>query len=114
MKWAREGDTNSRFYQRVALGKRKKSFIKNLEVASGEVVCKEELIVKEIFNFYSNLYSDGGVDRPGIEGINWVPVDLASASWLERLFDEDEVRQAVFEYDRDKAPGPDGFSMAVF
>ncbi|XP_028056784.1 uncharacterized protein LOC114260796 [Camellia sinensis] len=108
VKEAREGLSQTlRFYRRVALGKRKKSFIKNLEVASGEVVCKEELIVKEIFNSYSNLYSDGGVDRPGIKGINWVPVDLASASWLERLFDEDEVRQAVFEYERDKAPGPD-------
>ncbi|XP_028121753.1 uncharacterized protein LOC114318966 [Camellia sinensis] len=114
LKWARVGDTNSRFYHRVASRKRKKSFIKNLVVDQNEVVCKEELIVKEIFNFYSNLYFDGGVDRPGIIGINWAPVEVMTADWLERPFEEDEIRQAVFECERDKAPGPDGFSMAVF
>ncbi|XP_028112207.1 uncharacterized protein LOC114310430 [Camellia sinensis] len=114
LKWAKEGDTNFRFFHRVALGKRMKNFIKNLEVGQGVVVSKDEFIVMEIFNFYSNLYSDGGVDYPRIEGINWASVESTIANWLERPFDKCKVRHAVFECEKDKAPGPDDFSMAVF
>ena len=71
-------------------------------------------MLKEIFNFYSNLYSDGGLDRPGIEGINWALVDTSKARWLKRPFNECEVQQAMFECKRDKALGSNGFSMAMF
>lgn len=40
------------------------------------MVNKEDLIVDEVFKFYSNLYFDGGVERPGLEGIKLNPVEL--------------------------------------
>ena len=33
---------------------------------------------------------------------------------MERDFEEEEVRKVVLAVDGDKAPGPDGFSMAFF
>ena len=33
---------------------------------------------------------------------------------LKDLFTEEEVKIAIFECDGNKAPGPDGFLMAVF
>jgi hypothetical protein len=36
------------------------------------------------------------------------------ASSLENPFEEREVREAIIGMDRDKAPGPDGFSMTFF
>lgn len=41
-------------------------------------------------------------------------MDAFSASWLERPFEELEVHRVVCGIKRDKAPGPDGFSMAFF
>jgi hypothetical protein len=38
----------------------------------------------------------------------------AEAEWLEREFTEEEVRKVVKSMVGDKAPGPDGFSMAFF
>jgi hypothetical protein len=38
----------------------------------------------------------------------------AKASWLERLFEEEEVRGVVKAMNGDKALGPDGFSMVFF
>lgn len=35
LKWAKEGDINSKFFHRVALGKRRKNFIKSLEIGQG-------------------------------------------------------------------------------
>lgn len=36
------------------------------------------------------------------------------AQWLERKFEEEEVRQAVFDLARDKAPSLDRFPLALF
>ena len=36
------------------------------------------------------------------------------SDWLERPFDEEEVKEAVFDCDGSKTPGPDGFSITVF
>ncbi|RVW35131.1 hypothetical protein CK203_085890 [Vitis vinifera] len=37
-----------------------------------------------------------------------------SASRLDSPFSEEEIFNAIFQLDRDKAPGPDGFTIAVF
>jgi hypothetical protein len=38
----------------------------------------------------------------------------SEARWLERAFEEEEVRKVVLAMNGDKAPGPDGFSMVFF
>ncbi|GMQ04499.1 hypothetical protein CsSME_00049896 [Camellia sinensis var. sinensis] len=99
VRWLKEGDVSSKFFHRVADGKRKKKFIKRLEVRPGVVVDSEEQIVQGILDFYSKLFSKD---------------EIECAIWLERPFEEMEIKDAVFECERDKAPGPDGFSLAVF
>ena len=46
--------------------------------------------------------------------MEWKGISNYLSAWLERPFTEDEVKDAVFACDGSKAPGPDGFSMAVF
>ena len=36
------------------------------------------------------------------------------ATWLDRPFDEDEVFGVVHDFNGDKVPGPNGFTMAFF
>ncbi|XP_028097918.1 uncharacterized protein LOC114297658 [Camellia sinensis] len=108
VRWLKEGDVSSKFFHRIADGKRKKKFIKRLEVRRGIVVDSEEQIVQGIFEFYSNLFSKDGLVRPGIEVLEWKPIDQESATWLERPFEELEIRDVVFECERDKALGSDG------
>ncbi|KAL5575095.1 hypothetical protein UlMin_016794 [Ulmus minor] len=36
------------------------------------------------------------------------------AEWLERPFEEEEIKKAVFGCDREKSPGPDGFTGGFF
>ncbi|GMP26625.1 hypothetical protein CsSME_00002996 [Camellia sinensis var. sinensis] len=85
-----------------------------LKVRPRVVVDSEEQIVQGIFDFYSKLFSKDEIVRPRINGLEWRPIDQESATWLERPFEEIDIRDAIFEWERDKAPGPDGFSMAVF
>ncbi|RVW98663.1 hypothetical protein CK203_032244 [Vitis vinifera] len=86
VKWIKEGDCNSKFFHRVATGRRSRKFIKSLISERGETLNNIEVISEEIVNFFGNLYS-----KP-----------------------EEEVRMAVFQLNKEKAPGPDGFTIAVY
>ena len=60
------------------------------------------------------LYSKKERSQVGFEGIEWAPITTESSVWLERPFEEVEIRAAIEECDGDKAPGPDGYTMEVF
>ncbi|MCI94588.1 RNA-directed DNA polymerase (Reverse transcriptase), partial [Trifolium medium] len=48
------------------------------------------------------------MDRPRIMNLQFSSISEADAYHLERPFDEEEVKQAVWECDSLKSPGPDG------
>ena len=58
------------------------------------------------------------LESPGeswrVEGLNWSPISEENASRLDSPFTEEEIYKAIFQLDRDKAPGPDGFTIVVF
>jgi hypothetical protein len=49
-----------------------------------------------------------------VDGIFFDSISESDASWLERSFEEEEVRKVVSTMNGDKALGPNGFSMAFF
>jgi hypothetical protein len=49
-----------------------------------------------------------------VDGISFSSVEADECLWLERVFEEQDVREVVREMNGDKAPGPDGFFMAFF
>ncbi|RVX05721.1 Transposon TX1 uncharacterized 149 kDa protein [Vitis vinifera] len=114
VKWIKEGDCNSKFFHRVATCRRSRKFIKSLISERGETLNNIEDISEEIVNFFGNLYSKPVGESWRVEGIDWVPISGESGVWLDRPFTEEEVRMAVFQLNKEKAPGPDGFTIAVY
>ncbi|RVW16749.1 hypothetical protein CK203_076445 [Vitis vinifera] len=114
VKWIKEEDCNSKFFHRVATGRRSRKFIKSLISERGETLNSIEVISEEIVNFFGNLYSKPVGESWRVEGIDWVPIFGESGVWLDRPFTEEEVRMAVFQLNKEKAPGPDGFTIAVY
>ncbi|RVW29636.1 hypothetical protein CK203_100953 [Vitis vinifera] len=55
VKWIKEGDYNSKFFHRVATGRRSRKFIKSLIFERGETLSNIEVIYEEIVNFFGNL-----------------------------------------------------------
>jgi hypothetical protein len=49
-----------------------------------------------------------------VDGLSFDSIMESEARWLERAFEEEEVRKVVLAMNGDKAPGPDGFSMVFF
>ena len=50
-----------------------------------------------------------------MEGLDWCPIEGSTVRWMERerCFEMEEVKNAIFECSKEKAPGSDGFTMAL-
>ena len=80
----------------------------------GKRLEKKEEIIFHILDYFQSQFSDDGWERPHLGNIAFEVIGEEEPKWLERNFEEEEVRQVVFGLARDKAPGPDGFPMAFF
>ena len=49
-----------------------------------------------------------------MEGLEFDQIEGLERGWLDWRFEQEEVFRAVKELEGDKAPGPDGFSLAFF
>ncbi|WJZ97308.1 hypothetical protein VitviT2T_015918 [Vitis vinifera] len=114
VKWVKEGDCNSKFFHKVANGRRNRKYIKSLENETGLVLNNAVSITEEILLYFEKLYANPIGESWSIEGLDWSPISEESAISLVAPFTEEEISKAIFQMDRDKAPGPDGFTIAVF
>ncbi|RVW16207.1 Transposon TX1 uncharacterized 149 kDa protein [Vitis vinifera] len=114
VKWVKEGDCNSNFFHKVANGRRNRKFIKVLENERALMLNNSESIKEEILRYFEKLYASPSEEPWRVEGLDWSPISGESASRLESPFTEEEISKAIFQLDRDKAPGPDDFTIAVF
>ncbi|RVW83847.1 Transposon TX1 uncharacterized 149 kDa protein [Vitis vinifera] len=93
---------------------RNRKYIKELENERGLVLNNAERITEEILLYFEKLYVSPIGESWSIEGLDWSPISEESAIRLDSLFTEEEIFKAIFQLDRDKAPGLDGFTIAVF
>ncbi|KAF5477099.1 hypothetical protein F2P56_003775 [Juglans regia] len=116
--WLKEGDKCTSFLHKMANSHRCNNAIEMLRTENNLLSLPAE-IQEHVVQFFSSLLSETEAWRPTIDGLNFAAVDNFSASWPERPFEELEIAacgkgQVVCGMRRDKAPGPDGFSMAFF
>lgn len=52
--------------------------------------------------------------RPKVDELLFSQIGDDQATWLERPFEEEEVKKVVWMMDGDKAPGPDDFTLAFY
>ncbi|XP_075673783.1 uncharacterized protein LOC142643129 [Castanea sativa] len=64
--------------------------------------------------FLERLYSETEVHKPLLDEVVFSRISEEDASWLDSLFDEDEVFGVLHDFNGYKAPGPDGFTMTFF
>jgi mannosylglycoprotein endo-beta-mannosidase len=106
-----EGDANTRFFHLVANGNHRKQRIFKLEDDQGMVV-GDDCLKRHITNYYKDLFG-----QPEASGVSLVEdrfLDIPQISQVKNeslivAFTESEVRNAVFQMEHNKAPGPDRF-----
>ena len=98
----------------MANGRRNRNFIEFLENERGLVLDNSESITEEILLYFKKLYLCHPGESWRVEGIDWSLISEESASKPDFLFSEEEIFNAIFQLDRDKASGSDGFTITVF
>jgi hypothetical protein len=111
-----KGDRNTKYFQLVANGKRRKTRIFRLEQEEG-IIQGEENLKKYITNYYKGLF--GRPERNNFSLLESMTEDIPQVSDVENElltadFLEKEVRDAIFQMKHNKAPGPDGFPAEFY
>lgn len=111
--WLKEGDVNTKYFQSLANSFRRCNSIDKLKI-NNEITEDKELIKGEILNYYQALYTEKEEWRPSSNFEDVARVLEEESELLEKGFEEDEVYAIIQSCAPDKAPGPDGFTMAFF
>jgi mannosylglycoprotein endo-beta-mannosidase len=112
-----EGDANTRFFHVVANGKHRKQQIYRLEDDNVVVVVSFDRLKSHITNYYKNLFGIPEQTEIALmeDQIHDIPqVSDEENEILIAEFTENEVREAIFQMEHNKAPGPDGFPAEFY
>ncbi len=111
--WLKDVDRNTKFFHARAFSRRRKNKISGLRDEYGCWRDDPEELKGIMTRYFSRLFaSSSEIDMAEVlEAIEPV-VSQADNEVLLRPFQKDEIRDAVFQMNPDKAPGPDGFNPA--
>lgn len=111
----REGDRNTKFFHRVANGRKRRNQIEAIEDEYGVIQEEEEDIQKVFVNYFSGLFTAKSyleMEEALEEVDNRVSEEMLRT--LSYPFTEAEVTKALFQMHPSKAPGPDGMTANFF
>ncbi|RVW44115.1 Transposon TX1 uncharacterized 149 kDa protein [Vitis vinifera] len=93
--------------------KARRNFLSKIRVNEVSLSSNDE-IKEGVCRAYQSLLSESGDWRPSINGLNFKELGEGLASSLEVMFFKEEIFAALSSCCGDKAPGPDGFTMAFW
>jgi hypothetical protein len=112
----KEGDRNIAYFQVVANQRNRKKRIPGLEGPEGWIE-ENEAMLKHVVSFYKKLFGKEEDTRVSLGEDFWEEEEKVSNldnEMLEAPFSEEEVKEAVFGFYTEGAPGPDGFSFLFY
>ncbi|KAL2240815.1 UNVERIFIED_CONTAM: hypothetical protein Sindi_0722700 [Sesamum indicum] len=117
-KWMKGGDQCSREFFRKIAQRRSTRRIFQINDDQGSTHTDPEEVINEFVTYYQNLLG-GDRRRTGVDIRTLRPwarhiLSNEESTTLLLPFTPADVKQAVFDIDEDKAPGPDGYSSGFF
>jgi len=112
MNWVKEGDANSKFFHNVMSNRRRSNSIHLIHV-DGVPVKGVQNIRMAVCNHFSRHFSALEMVRPGVQGMNFRKLSYSQAGSLVRPFTLEEVKQAVWDCESFKSPGPDEINFSL-
>ena len=116
--WLKEGDKNTRFFHKATIQHRQQNIVSRLKTPSGQIVEKQADIESNLVHFYSELLKEpkeaSNEDIQAITRYIPKPVTQDQNITLKRKIERMQVEEAIFQMEKGKAPGPDGFTIDFF
>ncbi|XP_027090440.2 uncharacterized protein [Coffea arabica] len=115
VKWAVEGDKNSKYFHDIVAEKRRKAIIHRIRKANGEWVDSEGQIGCEAVSFFQDLFTAEASVQPQ-DFLRVIPrlVSEQDNLMLTEAPTLHEVKEVIFSMDGESAAGPDGFTGKFF
>ncbi|KAJ9561457.1 hypothetical protein OSB04_006617 [Centaurea solstitialis] len=115
VKWMRDGDANTKFFNHVVREKRHLNQVHSIARADGTYVYDEEVLDAFVDHFKSFMGTpDHNVSSENMIDIGVTSMSVSVANDMIRPISDEEIRVAMFGIGNDKAPGSDGFSSKFF
>ncbi|GJU41837.1 RNA-directed DNA polymerase, eukaryota, reverse transcriptase zinc-binding domain protein, partial [Tanacetum coccineum] len=115
IKWLCDGDKNSKYFHSVLKGRRSKSKIHSIKDKDGITYEGEQIPKVFLKHFQEFLGTKNHVQEiASFENMFRNKLRLCDAEKMIRDVSDKEIKDAIFDIDDAKAPGPDGFSAAFF
>jgi hypothetical protein len=115
MSWLKEGDRNTKFFHRKAVGRAKRNRIKFLKKEDGQITEDKKEMATMTCNFFKELYrADPKVNPPDLLQFFEERISDETNDGLCKDFSDQEISDALFQIGPIKVPGPDGFPAHFF
>ncbi|CAA7058378.1 unnamed protein product [Microthlaspi erraticum] len=117
--WLKEGDSNTRFFHRSVKANLSRNIIHHLRDNNGIKVSNPEQLKSMTVAYYRDLLGSPNLavhpfSKAQIQAIHPYRCGNVMASSLVAIPTDAEITQALFSLPKNKAPGPDGFTMEFF
>ncbi|KAJ9561560.1 hypothetical protein OSB04_006720 [Centaurea solstitialis] len=113
--WLREGDSNTRFFHNVVRERRHINQVRSVCNSEGVFVYDEDVASAFINHLKGYMGTcDDSVDPVILTECFQNKLSLADALFMIRPILDSEIRDAMFQIGKDKAPGSDGFTSKFF
>ncbi|RVW48585.1 putative mitochondrial protein [Vitis vinifera] len=111
--WLKEEDKNTGFFHQMANAHRRNNSMEKIKI-NGRWLEEEQEVREGVVNAFQQLLSEEPAWKADIEGLNLQRLNHIEAEGLEQPFTEEETHAALMGMNGDKAPGPDGFTVAFW
>jgi len=114
--WLHKGDNNTEYFHRIANGRKRKNTIFHLKDGNN-VVVGDKILLEHATLYYKTLFCRANNNVLPLEQSFWDEVTSLSPEDNELLckpFLEGEIKEALFQMEKNKAAGPDGIPIEFF
>jgi hypothetical protein len=114
--WLLKGDNNTKYFQKMDNGRKRKQSIFYLQ--DGEInILGDENLLNHATEYYKGIFGPGTGDMMDLDANLWPDNQKVTAIENEELitpFTEIEIKNALFQVERNKAVGPDWFTIEFY
>jgi hypothetical protein len=116
--WLKSGDSNSKFFHKVASFNRYKKSIWSIKNAGEEVIRGQEALKEEAVSYFKQLYkapnSHNLLEKSSTASLFPSIVSAEEAANLYNPVTLSELKDILHNFKKERSPGPDGWTSEFF